>query len=93
MRLLSERLKHYGFAPGEKIMYAERLNIISTGAAVKGGKIMLLGNYWGEDMIITSQPLRDTRPATALTYMEISVLYRRDLEEVLVDFLGYMTVA
>ena len=55
-------------------------------AAVKGGKILLLGNHWGDDMIITSHSLRDTRSVTALTYMEIATLSRDDLEAALVDF-------
>eukprot|EP00966_Prymnesium_polylepis_P011908 273308-Prymnesium_polylepis.1 len=37
-------------------------------------------------MIITSAPLRDTRAATALTYVEISMLYRSSLEEALIDY-------
>ena len=51
-----------------------------------GGKIIPLGAYWGEDMIITSPALRDTRPATALTYVEIGTLSKVDFEECLLNF-------
>ena len=35
-----------------------RLNMVSSGAAVRGGKISTVGMFWGEDMIITSQVRR-----------------------------------
>ena len=68
--------------PLSQIAYSERLNIVAKGAAVKGGKILPLGAYWGEDMIVTSPALRDTRPATALTYCKLGTLSRADFEAV-----------
>ena len=40
---LSEVVHHYGYPPGEKIAYAPRINIVSAGAAVRGGKVMTVG--------------------------------------------------
>ena len=45
-----------------------------------------VGAFWGEDMILTAAVLRDTRFATALTYVEVVALERVDLFGVLEDF-------
>ena len=86
LRSLSEKLKPIGFARGEKIYYEERINIVSKGAAARGGKILTVDCYWGEDMIITSAALKDTRYASALTYVELTTVLRDDLEDSLVHF-------
>ena len=44
-----------------------------------------VGSFWGEDMIVTSNALRDKRDASALTYVEITTLERDALESVLVS--------
>ena len=49
------------------------------GIVARGGDLMYQGSTWGEDMILTSTVLRDTRFATALTYVEISPRSRHDL--------------
>jgi len=86
MRALSEKLQPLGFARGEKIFYSERLNIVTKGAAARGGKILTLDHYWGEDMIVSSKALRDTRYSSALTYVEITTLTRESLEECLLNY-------
>ena len=48
LRTLSEHIRHAGYAPREKIPWDKRLVILSKGAAVKNGKVMLIGDYWGE---------------------------------------------
>lgn len=86
LRSLSERLQPLGFARAEKIYYEERINIVSKGAAARGGKILTVDCYWGEDMIVTSPALKDTRYASALTYVELTCVTREDLEDCLVHF-------
>merc|ERR1719230_1578335 len=56
------------------------------GAAARGGKILTLDCYWGEDMIVTSMSLKDTRYSSALTYLELMTLTREHLEVALVHF-------
>ena len=80
LRALSERLQPVGYARGERIYYEDRLNIVTKGAAARGGKILTLDSYWGEDMIVTSKALKDTRYSSALTYVELTTLTREDLE-------------
>ena len=41
---------------------------------------------WGEDVIVSSLSLRDLRPASALTYVEVATLARADLDAVLESF-------
>ena len=67
LRALSERLRALGFARSDQIYYEERINIVTKGAAARGGKILTVDCYWGEDMIVTSPALKDTRYASALT--------------------------
>jgi len=63
-----------------------KLNILMRGVAAKGGNIITLGSHWGDDFIVTSSALRDLRPASALTYVEVATLARADLDEVLPHF-------
>ena len=80
------QLKPLGFARSERIYFEPRINIVTKGAAARGGKILTLDCYWGEDMIITSNALKDTRYASALTYLELTTCSRVDLEECLIHF-------
>ena len=43
------------------------LCIVTRGTAVKAGKPITLRQFWGEDFILSSASLRDSRPASALT--------------------------
>jgi len=41
---------------------------------------------WGEDIIVTAAALRDRRPASALTFVEVATLSRQALDEVLAAY-------
>ena len=93
---LAVRLQRAGYAPREKIQ-GSKLNILMRGVAAKAGNILTpvstavgvenAGNcLWGEDVIITAPALRDQRPASALTYVEVATLERKDIDDVLHDF-------
>eukprot|EP00966_Prymnesium_polylepis_P111540 2580090-Prymnesium_polylepis.2 len=64
-------------------MTAERISIIMRGVAAKAGSVLTFGNFWGQDSIVHSETLRDSRSATALTYVEVTTLEPADLYEVL----------
>ena len=65
---------------GEQIVHPEpSLAIVVTGTAVLGGRPIAIGQCWGTDVILASDALRDTRPASALTYCEICCLTRAAL--------------
>jgi hypothetical protein len=79
---LAARLHRHGFPPRERIE-SIRLNILKRGIAARGGELIYSGMCWGIDMILASAVLRDTRPITALTYVEVQTLSREDLYDVL----------
>jgi len=84
---LAGRLRRIGYPPKEKIP-STCLSIVMRGIVARGGDLMYQGSTWGEDMILTSTVLRDTRFATALTYVEVFALHRDDLFNVLAAYPG-----
>ena len=64
-------------------MASTQLNILLRGISARGGDLIYSGQCWGSDIILTSRVLRDTRLITALTYVEVQILTREDLYEVL----------
>ncbi len=82
---ISLKIERGGYAPREKVP-ALKLNILMRGVAAKAGNILTYGAHWGDDIIVSSQALRDLRPASALTYVEVATLSRTDLDEVLRRF-------
>ena len=48
------------------------LFVITQGVGAKSGEVMLQGQSFGHDCIVTSPALRDNRPVSCLTYVEVS---------------------
>ena len=84
---LAMHLKREAMPPREKAS-SINLSILLRGVAAKSGNVLTPGPraYWGEDMIVSSRALRDLRPASTLTYVEIAMLSRASLDEVLSGF-------
>jgi len=82
---LAVKVRRSGYAPKEKVSTA-KLSILMRGVAAKAGNILTPVATWGEDMIVTTTALRDRRPVSALTFIEIATLTRTDLDEVLASF-------
>eukprot|EP00325_Prymnesiales_sp_UTEX-LB-985_P013617 CAMPEP_0174748476 /NCGR_PEP_ID=MMETSP1094-20130205/93561_1 /TAXON_ID=156173 /ORGANISM="Chrysochromulina brevifilum, Strain UTEX LB 985" /LENGTH=375 /DNA_ID=CAMNT_0015953519 /DNA_START=33 /DNA_END=1160 /DNA_ORIENTATION=+ len=82
---LAGQLHQQGFPPRER-MNSTRLNILESGIAARSGDLLYGGDCWGQDMILTAPVLRDTRLATALTYVEVVSLTRDELFSVLLDW-------
>ena len=82
---LAVKIDRAGYAPREKVPTL-KLNVLMRGVAAKSGNILTYGAHWGEDMIIYSLALRDMRPISALTYIEVATLSRDDLFSVLERF-------
>lgn len=81
---LSERLVHAGFEAREQIPYdGPAIHFVLRGTAVRGGHPIAGGQYWGDDAIISSNVLRNARPAVALTYCETATVTREDIQECL----------
>merc|ERR1719378_927990 len=71
------------FAVRERLS-ADRLNVINQGVIALQGQILTAaeGVIWG-DILISASALRDETAARALTYVEVTTLTRRSLDEVI----------
>lgn len=83
---LARLLEPSAIAMRETIFYVQQLAVITLGVAGRGGEMLCAGQYWGEDMIVTSLTLRDTRNSTAITYVEIMSLTIGQLEAAMANF-------
>ena len=72
---IASHLTRHGYPPREKCT-AVQLNIIVKGIAARSGDLLHIGDTWGDDIILTSTVLRDTRLTTTLTYVEVQSLTR-----------------
>ena len=68
------------FAPNEAIQQQRALFVVRRGVCMHGGRVLVAGSVWGEDMIVSSESLRDSRTARCLTYLEVLVLRYADLK-------------
>ena len=75
-------LHSFVYAPTE-LVPGDNLHIVLKGVAVRGTTVYTLGSCWGEDMLLDSVGLRNITPATALTYLEVNMLSRRQLEDIM----------
>jgi hypothetical protein len=88
---LALKLQRAVYAPREKIPQLG-LNLVMRGVCARAGAILTPGTRsrgagtWGEDVIVTAAALRDQRPVSALTYVEVALLTRDNFDEVLEHF-------
>merc|ERR1711959_712715 len=59
---------------------------VRRGLAARGWKVCSNGSVWGEDMVLSSDLLRDCTPTVALTYCEMLALTRPALFEICGSF-------
>eukprot|EP00931_Biecheleriopsis_adriatica_P107498 TRINITY_DN8183_c0_g1_i5.p1 TRINITY_DN8183_c0_g1~~TRINITY_DN8183_c0_g1_i5.p1 ORF type:complete len:944 (+),score=150.79 TRINITY_DN8183_c0_g1_i5:57-2888(+) len=67
----------------EMIECPSRLCVVERGAVGRMGRILVPWGYWGEDMLIRMEILRQDHAAMTLTYSEIMTLHRDDLSHAL----------
>merc|ERR1719456_652839 len=58
------------------------LGICQRGAVARNGHIFLTGRFWGEDMILQCDDLRDMFPVISLTFSEVLTLARQQLDAI-----------
>lgn len=75
-------LKPRVYCPRE-LVCTDELIVVERGVAVRIGKIFLKGMCLGEDMIVAREAFRDQTPAISLSFLQVSVLERPALDEVL----------
>ena len=72
------------YVPTE-LLPADCMYMVSTGMVVHMGRIYGGGQMWGTDSILCRVDLR-SRPARALTYVEVDYIHREDILEVVHSF-------
>lgn len=73
-------------SPQEKVGGAGILTLVQRGSVGRQGRILCAGDFWGEDMILTSQYLANGTPGIALGFVELLTLTKHSLDGVLVNF-------
>eukprot|EP00397_Hematodinium_sp_SG-2012_P010238 GEMP01010347.1.p1 GENE.GEMP01010347.1~~GEMP01010347.1.p1 ORF type:complete len:730 (+),score=112.20 GEMP01010347.1:106-2295(+) len=67
------------YEPRECIHLRDCLCVVSRGTVARNGKVLVSGNTWGEDIILSSAELRCKDLSNTLTYCEITYLKRAEL--------------
>ena len=71
LRDLAIKISYKAFDMQERVQHTEpTLSIVVQGTLVRGGSPFSIGQCIGEDVLLTSQALRDRRVPVALTYLE-----------------------
>lgn len=76
------------YAPGEALYRDRTLFLLRRGACSKKGRILSEGAYWGEDMLLSNDNLRESATVRSLSYVDVLVLYASDLNSVACKFPG-----
>ena len=69
------------YAPSE-LMPGDQLHIIQRGVAMREGRVLMTGMVWGDDMILETHHLRHEVAVRALTFMQVQLLRKRELEAI-----------
>lgn len=71
------------FGPSESTMRTQTMMVLQRGVVSLGGRLMLPGSVWGEDMVLTAAWLRRRTRLFTLTFVEMSSLTSANLQECL----------
>ena len=71
------------FGPSESTMRTQTMMVLQRGVLSLGGRLMLPGSVWGEDMVLTAAWLRRRTRLFTLTFVELSSLTSASLQECL----------
>lgn len=68
---LSRELHATLYAPNEVVTMQRALMAARRGSGWRGGRILVAGDVWGEDAILSRQALRDLTPVRCLGFFEV----------------------
>jgi len=71
------------FAPNEEVYRERTLFIVRRGVAALDGRILVNGDIWGEDMLLSNPYLRELKRARSLSYLETLMLHITDLVDII----------
>lgn len=59
------------FAPNEAIEKQRTLFVVRRGVCMHGGRVLVAGSLWGQDMLVSNDALREHYSVRCLTYLEV----------------------
>mmetsp|Transcript_16697 Transcript_16697/g.28405 ORF Transcript_16697/g.28405 Transcript_16697/m.28405 type:complete len:584 (-) Transcript_16697:199-1950(-) len=68
------------FAPHEAIEKQRTLFVVRRGVCMHGGRVLVAGSLWGEDMLVSNDALREHYSVRCLTYLEVLSLRYPDFQ-------------
>mmetsp|Transcript_114514 Transcript_114514/g.356630 ORF Transcript_114514/g.356630 Transcript_114514/m.356630 type:complete len:302 (+) Transcript_114514:886-1791(+) len=74
------------FAPGEEVLDERTLFIVQRGVCAYKGRILVSGDIWGEDMLLSNELLRETEKVRSLGYLSVLMLHVLDLVDIVAHF-------
>jgi len=82
---LSRELRASLYAPNEVVPMERALFAVRRGSGWRALRVLIVGDVWGEDAILSRQHLRDLVPVRSLCYFEVLSLQVAALRTALVD--------
>jgi len=83
---LARHLHMEVFCPHEKVISDRSLFIVQAGICALRGKILVSGDVWGEDMLLSNNILRGRHNARALSYLTVLQLHVQDVVQVVQNY-------
>lgn len=74
------------FSPGEEVIAERTLFIVRRGVATLEGRILVRGDVWGEDLLLSNRHLRSEGKARCLNYLEVLLMHVVDLIDIVTAF-------
>jgi len=83
---LARSLAPAAYAPNEEVFLDRTLCIIRRGICALKGRVMVSGNMWGEDMLLSNPSLRVKAVVRTLSCMALLCLHMHDLVDTVIAF-------
>mmetsp|Transcript_15496 Transcript_15496/g.38712 ORF Transcript_15496/g.38712 Transcript_15496/m.38712 type:complete len:633 (-) Transcript_15496:160-2058(-) len=83
---MSRNFKMAAYSPDEEIFSDRTLFIVRRGICALAGRILVSGQTWGEDMLLSNACLRSRDKARSLSYSFVVMLHVEDMADVVAEF-------
>mmetsp|Transcript_49418 Transcript_49418/g.124457 ORF Transcript_49418/g.124457 Transcript_49418/m.124457 type:complete len:684 (-) Transcript_49418:116-2167(-) len=83
---MSRNLKMAVYSPNEEVFSDRTLFIVRRGICALSGKILVTGDIWGEDMLLSNDFLRSKNQARSLSYLSVLMLHVEDMVDIVANF-------
>jgi potassium voltage-gated channel Eag-related subfamily H protein 7 len=74
------------YAPHEEVLQERTLYIVRHGVCLRGGRILVSGDIWGHDMLLSNDFLRDKSSVKVLSYLHVLKIHISDLADIVLSF-------